>query len=225
MAVVGTVPVNIIAGAAVMVTVNCNVALRAVGVPESVTVKVRLMAPACAATGAGPESRPPAVRDQPVGRVPPDKVQVYGAMPPVLANCSEYAAPTEPVNCVPLGAVIAGLAGIVSVKLPVLVLSATEVAEMITVCADVVAAGAIKVTEVVVIFDRVPPPLTLHVTPLVPLSLVTVAVSVIAFAPSTEVTEALTETTAEGLPPPHPRRNDERNDARIRMIASRENRL
>jgi hypothetical protein len=39
--------------------------------------------------------------------------------------------------------VIAGLAGIVSVTLPVFVASATEVAVTVTVCADVVAEGAV----------------------------------------------------------------------------------
>ena len=136
-------PPKTIAGAGSMVTVNCNVAVSAVGVPESVTVKVRSMVPACPATGAGPESSPAFVRVQPVGRVPPVRVQVKGATPPVPANCSEYAAPTAPVNCVPVGGVIAGLAAMVSVTLPVLVLSATEVAVMVTVCAALVAAGAV----------------------------------------------------------------------------------
>ena len=64
-------------------------------------------------------------------------------MPPVPASCSEYAAPTAPVNCALLGAVIAGLAGTVSVTLPVCVVSATEAAVTVTVCAALVAAGAV----------------------------------------------------------------------------------
>jgi hypothetical protein len=64
-------------------------------------------------------------------------------MPPVPANCSEYAAPTAPVNWAPLGGVIAGLAGIVSVTLPVFVVSATEVAVTVTVCVEELAAGAV----------------------------------------------------------------------------------
>jgi hypothetical protein len=64
-------------------------------------------------------------------------------MPPEPVNCSEYTAPTVPVNCVLLGGVIAGLAGIVSVTLPVFVVSATEVAVTVTVCAALVAAGAV----------------------------------------------------------------------------------
>jgi hypothetical protein len=42
-----------------------------------------------------------------------------------------------------LGAVITGLAATVSVTLPVLVVSATEVAVTVTVCAEAVAAGAV----------------------------------------------------------------------------------
>jgi hypothetical protein len=49
----------------------------------------------------------------------------------------------------------------------------------------------------------------------------TVAVSVITSAPSTEVAEAFTETAGEEMSPPHP----ERSDAKIKMTASRDNRL
>jgi hypothetical protein len=79
--------------------------------------------------------------------------------------------------------VLAISAGTVIVTVPDLVVSATEVAVMVTVCADEVAAGAVKVAEVVVVFDSAPPPLTVQVTPSgVPFvleSLVTVAVSVV----------------------------------------------
>jgi hypothetical protein len=54
---------------------------------------------------------------------------------------------------------------------------------------------------VVVVFDSVPPPLTLHVTPLEFLSFVTVAVSVTVFVASTVVAVAVTATLADGEPP------------------------
>jgi hypothetical protein len=50
------------------------------------------------------------------------------------------------------------------------------------------------VADVVVVFDNVPPPLTLHETPALFLSLVTVAVSVTASVPSTVAAEAVTAT-------------------------------
>jgi hypothetical protein len=53
------------------------------------------------------------------------------------------------------------------------------------------------------------------------LSLVTAAVSVVVSVPSTEDAEAFTETAGEELSPPHP----ERNDAKVKMIANRDNRL
>jgi hypothetical protein len=73
---------------------------------------------------------------------------------------------------------------------------------------------------VVVWLDRVPPPLTPHVTPPLFLSFVTVAVSVIEFVPSTVVAEAFIETDGEEVPP-HP----ERNDAKAKMTANSDNRL
>jgi hypothetical protein len=113
----------------------------------------------------------------------------------------------------------------VSATLPVFVVSATEVAVTVTVCADAVAAGAVYVAEVVVVFDRVPPPLTLHDTPsgvpLVLLSLLTVAVSVTVSVPSTVVTEAVTATEGDFELPPQP----ENDDTKAKMTASRNNRL
>jgi hypothetical protein len=126
-------------------------------------------------------------------------------MPPEPVNCSEYGAPTAPVNRVPLGGVITGLAGTVRVTLLVVAVSATEVAVTVTVCVNVVAAGAVKVAEVVVVFERVPPPLTVQVTPPLFLSFATVAVSVTAFDPSTVVTDAVTTTDDENFElPPQP---------------------
>ena len=106
------------------------------------------------------------------------------------------------------------------VAVPDFVVSAIEVAVIVIVCAEAVVAGAVKVAEVVVVFDSVPPPLTVHVTPALFLSLVTVAVSVAVSVPSTEDAEALTETDGEELPP-HPGRND----AKVKMTASKDNRL
>jgi hypothetical protein len=59
------------------------------------------------------------------------------------------------------------------------------------------------VADVVVVFDNVPPPLTLHETPALFLSLVTVAVRVTASVPSTVAAEAVTATLTglEELPP------------------------
>jgi hypothetical protein len=78
---------------------------------------------------------------------------------------------------------------------------ATEVAVTVTVCAALVAAGVVKVAEVVVVFERVPPPLTVQVTPSELLSLVTTAVSVTVSAPSTVVTDAVTATLGVAWPP------------------------
>jgi hypothetical protein len=80
------------------------------------------------------------------------------------------------------------------------------VAVTVTVCAVLVAAGAVYVAEVVVVFDRAPPPLTLHDTPSVPLSLATVADSVTVSVPSTVVTEAVTATVGAFELPPQPDR-------------------
>jgi hypothetical protein len=123
------------------------------------------------------------------GRLPLVMVQVYGVIPPVADSVTEYAEPTAPTNCVEVVAT-EGVAGTVMVTVAVLEVSDTEVAVTVTVCADEVAAGAVKVAAVVEVFDRVPPPLTLHVTPALFESLVTVADSVIASVPSTVAADA-----------------------------------
>jgi hypothetical protein len=74
---------------------------------------------------------------------------------------------------------------------------------MVTDCGELVAAGAVKVADVVVVFDRVPA-LALQVTPAALRSLVTVAVSVTVSVPSTVVADAVTATLGEGELPPQP---------------------
>jgi hypothetical protein len=72
------------------------------------------------------------------------------------------------------------------------------------------------VAAVVVVFERVPPPLTVHVTPAAFLSFATAAVSETASVASTVVGDAVTATLADDvtatlaelmLPPPHPDRS------------------
>ena len=58
--------------------------------------------------------------------------------------------------------------------------------------------------EVVVVFDKVPPPLTVQVTPAAFLSCVTTAVSVVAFVASTVVLAAVTATLWTACVPTHP---------------------
>jgi hypothetical protein len=94
----------------------------------------------------------------------------------------------------------------VNVTVPVLVVSATEVAVTVTVSAELEAAGAVYVAPVVVSFDSAPPPLTLHVTPPGVPSFVTVAVVVTASVASTVVAEAVTATLTEPELPPQPER-------------------
>ena len=63
-----------------MLRVNC--AERG-GAPESFMMNVIVVVPAARDWGA-PESKPPAVRVSPAGKVLPDAtLQVYGAMPPL----------------------------------------------------------------------------------------------------------------------------------------------
>ena len=64
-----------IVGAPLMVMVSCSVAESAVGVPESVTLKVRLAVPAQEATGV-PERTPAAVSVRQLGSVPLLRVHV-----------------------------------------------------------------------------------------------------------------------------------------------------
>jgi len=96
--------------------------------------------------------------------------------------------------------VILGAAGIVNVKVAVLVVSATDVAVMVTVCDELVAAGAVKVTPVALWLESVPP-VVLQLTPSLFLSFVTEAVMVSVSAASTVVTDAVMETPTVGLPP------------------------
>ena len=98
----------------------------------------------------------------------------------------------------------AGFAATVIVTDKVFVASAKEVAVMVTVCAEAVAAGAVKVAEVVVVFDRVPPPLTDQLTPAAFLSFVTAAVRVTESVPSTDVADGVMAMLIEAAEPPHP---------------------
>jgi hypothetical protein len=166
-----------------MVTVSGRFALY---VPESFTATVNVYVPDCPAVGAvGPDNTPDVLMVQPGGSEPLTGVvvQVFVPLPPVIVNCCEYTVPTTPVNC----AVVVELAisaGTVIVAVPDLLVSATEVAVMVTVCVVEVAAGAVKVAPVVDVPEREEDgaPLTVQVTPsgepFVLLSLVTVAVSV-----------------------------------------------
>jgi hypothetical protein len=119
------------------------------------------------------------------------------------------------------------IAGTVIVTLPVLLVSATEVAVIVTDCAELVAAGAVKVApEVEVLVKEVEgAPLTLQVTPSgvlpVVLSLVTVALSVNVSVPSTVDTDAVTVTPTGLELPPQPARSDDT----AKVTASRDNRL
>ena len=85
---------------------------------------------------------------QPVGSDPLARVQVYGLMPPVTANCCEYAVPTVAVRAVVIAlpdsiVSLASRAGTVSVMELLIEEFAAETAVMVTVCAEVVAAGAV----------------------------------------------------------------------------------
>jgi hypothetical protein len=113
--------------------------------------------------------------------------------------------------------VTAGAAGTAIVTVPVLVVSATEVAVTVTVSAELEAAGAVYVAALAVWFDSVPPPLTLHVTPPGVLSFVTVADSVTASVASTVAADAVTATLTGLELPPQP----EMLKAAIAVMASR----
>lgn len=104
---------------------------------------------------------------------------LYGVTPPLPCNCTEKAEPTAPVRLL-LVVVTVGVAGTVMVAVPVFEVSAMEVAVTVTVCAELVGAGAINVVELVVEPERVPA-LLVHVTPAVFLSLDMVAVKVVVF--------------------------------------------
>lgn len=124
-------------------------------------------------------------------------------MPPLPANVIENAVPTAPVR-VELVVVTAGAAGMVMVAVPDLLESATEVAVMVADCEELVAAGAVYVAELVVVFDKVPSPLKVHLTPPEFLSWVTAAVSVVVSLPSTVLAAAVTATLIGLELPPHP---------------------
>jgi hypothetical protein len=77
------------------------------------------------------------------------------------------------------------------------------------------------VAEVEVVFENVPPPLTLHFTPSPFRSLVTVAVSVTESAPSTVAADAVNFTpTVLGLPPQPASPNKTKNDAKTATDAN-----
>jgi hypothetical protein len=124
-------------------------------------------------------------------------------MPPLACNVIEYAVPTVPVRLV-LVEVTAGAAGTVIVAVPVLLVSATEVAVIVADCDELVAAGAVYVAPVVDVFDSVPPPLTLQVTPPEFLSFVTVALTVVVSVPSTVLADAVTAMLKGWEEPPQP---------------------
>jgi hypothetical protein len=102
--------------------------------------------------------------------------------------------------------VIEGAAGTVTVTGELLVASATDFAVTVTVWDDAVAAGAVYVTELVVMFDSVPPPLTDHATPATFLSCATVAVRLTEFVPSTVLEDAVADTLIGAEDPPQPER-------------------
>jgi hypothetical protein len=124
-------------------------------------------------------------------------------MPPVPASVTEYVVPTATDCWAAVRLVIAGAGGTVIVAVPVLVVSATEVAVIVIVCKELVASGAVNVAEVVVVFDRLPA-LVLQVTPAEFRSLVTAAVRVVVSVPSTLVAVAVAVTGPTDEEPPQP---------------------
>lgn len=156
------------------------------------------------------ESTPAVLSERHGGRTPLPLASaqfLYGVMPPVPDSVTEYAVPTETVCCAVVRAVIAGAAGTVIVAVPFFEVSAIEVAVTVIVCAELVAAGAVRVTPLVLELERVPA-LVAHVTPAAFLSLVTVADSVVVSVPSTVAADDVTATDTVALellePPPHP---------------------
>jgi hypothetical protein len=101
---------------------------------------------------------------------------------------------------------MAGAAGTVIVALPDFWLFAIDVAVTVTVIAELVAAGAVKVAEVFVSLDSAPPPLTAHVTPSLFLSFCKVAVKVVLSFPSSLEAAAVTVTLIGFELPPQPER-------------------
>jgi hypothetical protein len=100
------------------------------------------------------------------------------------------------------------------VTVPVLVLSATEVAVIVIDCGELVAAGAVNVADVVVVFDRVPAE-AVQATPAVLRSFVTVAVRVVVSVPSTVVAAAVTVTGPSEAEPPQPESHNTNETERI----------
>jgi len=92
----------------------------------------------------------------------------------------------------------------VIVAVPVLVVSAIEVAVTVTVNAELEAGGAMYVAELLVDPDRAPPPLTVQVTPALFLSFATVAVRLTELVASTVLVAGLTVTLGLALEPPQP---------------------
>ena len=138
-------------------------------------------------------------------------------MPPLAVRFTEYSVPTAPLRGPAV--VMDGIAGTVSDTDADFAKSAIDVAVTVMDCAVVVAAGAVNVAEMIVVFESVPPPVTAQVTPAALRSLLTLAVRLIEFVPSTVKVDALTETlTAESpapplpLVPPHPMAANRHND-------------
>lgn len=125
--------------------------------------------------------------------------------------------------------VIAGVGATVTVVVAYRVSSSLDVAVIVAVCEEVVAAGAVYVAEVDVVFDKVPTPLKVQLTPRAWLSFVTTAVSVAVLAPSTVAAEEATATLSaveppelpELLEPPEPPPQPDRPNAAIRGSPTR----
>jgi hypothetical protein len=136
-----------------------------------------------------PERAPADVSVRQLGSVPAVNFQVYGDMPPETASVSENAVPTVAGGSEEV--VIEGAAGTVIVMVAVLDVSATEVAVIVAVKEEAEGAGAVYVTEVLEVFDSVPPPLTVQVTPSLPWSWSTAAVMVMESVGSTVADDAV----------------------------------
>jgi hypothetical protein len=126
-----------------------EVTVRGVGVPESVTVKIKLLYGEAAAQAASWPMlvnviTPEELKVRHAGSALPvlETAHVYGEMPPLACKASDNDDPTTPVR-LELIVVTAGAAGIVMDAVPVLVVSAIEVAVMVAVWGLLVAAGAV----------------------------------------------------------------------------------
>jgi hypothetical protein len=105
--------------------------------------------------------------------------------------------------------------------------SATDVAVMVALCAELVAAGAVYVAPVVEVLESVPGPTRFQETPAEFLSLSTEAERVIASPPSTVVEEAVAVTPIGFEPPPHPatQRDRTKHVVNDRTVTNRRNAL